>query len=345
MKVLVTGGAGYIGSHACVALLETGHDIVVLDNFSNSCIKSLDRVKQITGKDFPVFEGDVNHHRILDDIFNSHTINAVMHFAGYKAVGESCEKPLLYYRNNVAGALTLCEAMQKHQVSLLIFSSSATVYGDPTTVPIKENFPLSATNPYGRSKLMVEEILRDLVSAEQLTGSNTWQIGLLRYFNPVGAHPSGLIGEDPNGIPNNLLPYISQVAIGRLPVLSVFGSDYPTVDGTGIRDYLHVTDLAEGHVRALDYLAQSSAAPGCHTWNLGTGKGYSVLEMIRAFESVSGKTVAFKVAPRRAGDIAECWADTSKAERELGWTASRGLPEMMADSWRWQLGNPDGYRS
>ena len=344
MKVLVTGGAGYIGSHACVALLEAGHDIVVLDNFANSCMTSLDRVKQITGEDFPVVEGDVNHHRVLDSLFNSHDIDAVMHFAGYKAVGESCEKPLLYYRNNVAGTLSLCEAMQKHQVALLIFSSSATVYGDPPTVPIKEDFPLTATNPYGRSKLMVEEILRDLVSAEQLAGSGTWQIGLMRYFNPVGAHPSGLIGEDPNGIPNNLLPYISQVAIGRLPALSVFGSDYPTIDGTGVRDYLHVMDLAEGHVRALDYLAQGKSASGCHTWNLGTGKGYSVLEMIKAFESASGKTVAFKMSPRRAGDIAACWADTSKAENELGWTASRGLSEMMEDSWRWQQCNPHGYR-
>ena len=345
MNVLVTGGAGYIGSHACVALLETGHDIVVLDNFSNSCITSLNRVKQITGKEFPVVEGDVNDPRALDRIFNSNNIDAVMHFAGYKAVGESCEKPLLYYRNNVAGTLTLCEAMQQHKVTLLIFSSSATVYGDPPTVPIKEDFPLSATNPYGRSKLMVEEILRDLVAAEQLAGSGVWQIALLRYFNPAGAHPSGLIGEDPNGIPNNLLPYISQVAIGRLPALSVFGSDYPTIDGTGVRDYLHVMDLAEGHVRALDYLAQSKTAPGCHSWNLGTGKGYSVLEMIRAFESASGKTVAFKMAPRRAGDIAACWADASKAESELGWKALRGLPEMMEDSWRWQLNNPEGYRS
>ncbi len=343
MTVLVTGGAGYIGSHACVALLEDGHDIVVLDNLSNSCQESLNRVSEITGKNFPVVIDNVNNRDALDRIFNEFQIDAVMHFAGKKAVGESCELPLEYYRNNVAGTLTLCEAMKAHDISTLIFSSSATVYGDPTTSPITEDFPLSATNPYGQSKLMVEEILRDLVCADELAGEPFWCVALLRYFNPVGAHPSGLIGEDPHDTPNNLLPYMSQVAVGKLEQLSVYGNDYPTRDGTGVRDYIHVMDLAEGHVNALDKLLTVPSSGGCYTWNLGTGNGYSVLEMVRAFEEASGKAVPFQVVARRSGDVAECWADASKAERELNWKASRGLREMMEDTWRWQYKNPEGF--
>lgn len=343
MTVLVTGGAGYIGSHACVALLEEGYDIVVLDNLSNSCQESLIRVSEITGKKFPIVIDDVNNREALDRIFNDYRINAVMHFAGKKAVGESCELPLDYYRNNVAGTLTLCEAMKAHGVRTLIFSSSATVYGDPHTSPITEDFPLSATNPYGQSKLMVEEILRDLVRADELAGEPFWCVALLRYFNPVGAHSSGRIGEDPGGIPNNLLPYISQVAVGKLKQLSVFGNDYPTRDGTGVRDYIHVMDLAEGHVKALDKLIAGPPMTGCYTWNLGTGNGYSVLEMVKAFEDASGRAVPYQITASRPGDVAECWADSSKAEKELGWKASRGLSDMMEDTWRWQYQNPDGF--
>jgi UDP-glucose 4-epimerase len=343
MTVLVTGGAGYIGSHACVALLEEGYDIVVLDNLSNSCQESLIRVREITGKSFPIVIDDVNNREALDRIFNGYQINAVMHFAGKKAVGESCELPLDYYRNNVAGTLTLCEAMKAHRVRTLIFSSSATVYGDPQTSPITEDFPLSATNPYGQSKLMVEEILRDLVRADELVGESFWCVALLRYFNPVGAHSSGRIGEDPGGIPNNLLPYISQVAVGKLEQLSVFGNDYPTRDGTGVRDYIHVMDLAEGHVKALDKLIAVPPTTGCYTWNLGTGNGYSVLEMVKAFEEASGRAVPYQITACRPGDVAECWADSSKAENELGWKASRGLSDMMEDTWRWQHQNPDGF--
>ncbi len=344
MKVLVTGGAGYIGSHACLSLLESDHDIVVLDNFCNSCEESLVRVSDLTGKKFETIRGDINDREVLDRIFAAGDISAVMHFAGLKAVGESCEQPLAYYRNNVAGTLTLCEAMADHGIGTLIFSSSATVYGDPETVPITEDFPLSATNPYGQSKLMVENVLRDLVAADNLCDKPFWNIALLRYFNPVGAHVSGRIGEDPNGIPNNLLPYITQVAIGRLNQLSVFGDDYPTLDGTGVRDYIHVMDLAEGHVNALDKLMSGDLATGCHVWNLGTGNGYSVLQMVAAFEAASDKKVAYSISERRPGDVAECWADPAKAERELGWKAQRELPEMMADSWRWQRDNPEGYK-
>ncbi len=343
MKVLVTGGAGYIGSHTCLSLLESGHDIVVLDNFCNSSEESLLRVKELSGQAFQVVEADINDRAALDRVFSAGDISAVMHFAGLKAVGESCEQPLSYYRNNVTGTLTLCEAMQEYSINTLIFSSSATVYGDPHAVPITEDFPLSATNPYGQSKLMVEYILRDLVAADKLTSQPFWNVALLRYFNPVGAHKSGRIGEDPNGIPNNLLPYITQVAIGRLKQLSVFGDDYPTKDGTGVRDYIHVMDLAEGHVRALDKLLSGDLPADCHAWNLGTGTGYSVLEMIAAFESASGKNVPYKIAPRRSGDVAECWADPGKAQRELGWKAERELQEMMEDSWRWQANNPEGY--
>lgn len=350
MKVLVTGGAGYIGSHACLLLLEAGHEVVVLDNLCNSSAESLARVQSITGKSLKLIVGDINDRVLLDEIFETNQIHAVMHFAGLKAVGESCEIPAEYYRNNVAGTLTLCEAMAAHNVGTLIFSSSATVYGDPHTVPIREDFPLSATNPYGQSKLMVENILRDLATADTLHGGagdeehgRFWNIALLRYFNPVGAHESGRIGENPNGIPNNLMPYISQVAIGKLDQLSVFGDDYPTPDGTGVRDYIHVMDLAAGHVKALNRLCDSSHEKGCHVWNLGTGNGYSVLEMVKAFETASGATVNYQIAPRRPGDIAACFADPSKAQQELGWQAERGLPEMMADSWRWQMNNPNGY--
>ncbi|MDX2348990.1 MAG: UDP-glucose 4-epimerase GalE [Porticoccus sp.] len=343
MTVLVTGGAGYIGSHTCVALLENNYDIVVLDNLSNSCMESLTRVSEITGKKFPIVIDDVNNAEALDRVFKDYQIDAVMHLAGKKAVGESCELPLDYYRNNVAGTLTLCEAMKAHRVRTLIFSSSATVYGDPQTSPITEDFPLSATNPYGQSKLMVEEILRDLVRADELVGEPLWSVALLRYFNPVGAHSSGRIGEDPGGIPNNLLPYISQVAVGKLKQLSVFGDDYPTRDGTGVRDYIHVMDLAEGHVKALDKLIAVPSSTGCYTWNLGTGNGYSVLEMVKAFEEASGRAVPYQVIASRPGDVAECWADSSKAEDELGWKASRGLSDMMEDTWRWQYQNPDGF--
>lgn len=342
MKVLVTGGAGYIGSHTCIALLEEGHEIVVFDNLSNSSLVSLERVSQITGKTFPIIVDDVTDRSALDSVFSEHKVDAVIHFAGKKAVGESCIEPLMYYQNNVAGTLTLCEAMKSHQVSTLIFSSSATVYGDPHTTPITEDFPLSATNPYGQSKLMVENILRDLIAADKLSGNNFWQLGILRYFNPVGAHTSGLIGEDPQGIPNNLLPYIAQVAVGKLDKLAVFGGDYPTTDGTGVRDYIHVMDLAEGHVKALKFLS-SKNVPDCQVWNLGTGNGYSVLEMIKAFESASHKPVPYEVISRRSGDIAECWADPLKAKRELGWNASRDLKAMMEDTWRWQRTNPKGF--
>lgn len=344
MRVLVTGGAGYIGSHTCIALLEEGHEIVVFDNLSNSSLVSLERVSQITGKSFPIFIDDVTDRLALDSIFSEHQIDAVMHFAGKKAVGESCVEPLMYYQNNVAGTLTLCEAMKAHKVPTLIFSSSATVYGDPHTTPITEDFPLSTTNPYGQSKLMVENILRDLIAADNLSGDSFWQLGILRYLNPVGAHASGLIGEDPQGIPNNLLPYIAQVAVGKLDKLAVFGGDYPTTDGTGVRDYIHVMDLAEGHVKALNFLSSHNVSD-CQVWNLGTGNGYSVLEMIKAFEMASQRPVPYEITSRRSGDIAECWADPSRAERELGWKASRDLQAMMEDAWRWQSTNPEGFSS
>ena len=335
-KILVTGGAGYIGSHTTLALLEAGFEVVVLDNLCNSSPESLLRVERICGK-APVFvQGDIRDRALLDELFAAHKIGAVLHFAGLKAVGESVQQPLDYYANNVAGSVTLCQAMAAAGVFHLVFSSSATVYGEPTQMPIREDYPTGLpTNPYGRSKLMVEELLRDLAHSDP-----RWSIALLRYFNPVGAHVSGLIGEDPNGIPNNLLPYISQVAIGKLKQLSVFGADYPTLDGTGVRDYIHVVDLANGHLKALQAIEQSA---GVNVWNLGTGTGYSVLQMVRAFEQASGQPVPYQVAARRPGDIAECWADPAKAARELGWQAERGLPEMMADTWRWQSANPQGY--
>ncbi|MGR3293428.1 MAG: UDP-glucose 4-epimerase GalE [Candidatus Scalindua sp.] len=335
MKILVTGGAGYIGSHTCIELLQAGYEVVVVDNLINSKEESLKRVQEITGKTLAFHKVDLLNERELGDVFQRSSIDAVIHFAGLKAVGESVSIPLRYYHNNVTGTLVLCDVMEKHKVKNLVFSSSATVYGDPDKVPIKEDFPLSATNPYGRSKLMIEEILRDLYSAEQ-----SWNIAILRYFNPVGAHSSGLIGENPNGIPNNLLPFISQVAVGKLSELSVFGNDYPTNDGTGIRDYIHVVDLANGHIKALEKL---SSNPGIVTYNLGTGRGYSVLEVVSAFEQASGKKITHKIVRRRPGDIAICYADPLKAERELNWTAAKELNEMCADVWRWQSNNPDGY--
>jgi UDP-glucose 4-epimerase len=335
MKILVTGGAGYIGSHTCVELLNNGYEVVVVDNLCNSHQESLNRVQSITGKALTFFQEDILDEAALNTIFTEHRIDAVIHFAGLKAVGESVEKPLEYYQTNLTGTLSLFKVMRDHQVKNFVFSSSATVYGDPHTVPIKEDFPLSATNPYGRSKLIIEEISRDVYLAD-----NSWNIALLRYFNPVGAHPSGLIGEDPNGIPNNLVPYISQVAIGKREKLSVFGDDYDTRDGTGVRDYIHVVDLAKGHIKALEKLSEQ---PGLVTYNLGTGQGYSVLEMVRAMEHASGREIPYQIVARRPGDIATCFADPSFAEQEIGWKAEYGLEEMAKDTWRWQSNNPDGY--
>ena len=338
VNVLVTGGAGYIGSHTTLALLQAGYEVVVVDNLCNSSYESLLRVEQICGKSALFIQGDIRDRELLDDLFSTYQIGAVLHFAGLKAVGESVQKPLDYYDNNVTGSLTLCQAMAQAEVYRLVFSSSATVYGEPAQMPIREDYPTGVpTNPYGRSKLMVEELLQDLAHSDP-----RWSIALLRYFNPVGAHAGGLIGEDPNGIPNNLLPYVSQVAIGTLKQLSVFGGDYPTQDGTGVRDYIHVVDLAEGHLKALQSINQKT---GVNIWNLGTGTGYSVLEMIRAFEQASEQPVPYQIVSRRPGDIAECWADPAKAELELGWKAMRGLQDMMADTWRWQSLNPQGYRT
>ncbi|MDH4568444.1 UDP-glucose 4-epimerase GalE [Pseudomonas sp. BN414] len=335
---MVTGGAGYIGSHTTLALLADGHEVVVLDNLCNSSAESLRRIKGICGRSPHFIQGDIRDRGLLDELFAKHCISAVMHFAGLKAVGESVREPLAYYENNVSGSVTLCQAMVRAGVFQLVFSSSATVYGEPTQMPICEDFPTGTpTNPYGRSKLMVEELLRDLAHSDP-----RWSIALLRYFNPVGAHESGLIGEDPNGIPNNLVPYISQVAVGKLEQLSVFGGDYPTKDGTGVRDYIHVVDLAEGHLRSLDAIKTKS---GINVWNLGTGRGYSVLEMVRAFEAASGRKVPYKIVARRPGDIAENWADPTRAELELDWKAKLGLPDMMVDTWRWQSSNPNGYKS
>ncbi|MDR0578896.1 MAG: UDP-glucose 4-epimerase GalE [Candidatus Accumulibacter sp.] len=326
--ILVTGGAGYIGSHTCVELLDAGYDLIVIDNFSNSKPAVLDRIGKISGRAPTFMEVDIRDHGALRDVFRAHGIDAVIHFAGLKAVGESVSQPLRYYDNNISGSIALFEVMAESGVKTIVFSSSATVYGDPRSVPIREDFPLSATNPYGRSKLMLEDILRDLFRSD-----GAWRIALLRYFNPVGAHESGMIGEDPNGIPNNLLPYIAQVAIGKLPRLPVFGDDYPTPDGTGVRDYIHVVDLARGHLAALKAI---DGKPGVITVNLGAGKGYSVLEMIRAFERASGRPVPYRIAPRRPGDVAQCYADASLAEHLLGWRAERGLDAICRDSWRWQ---------
>jgi UDP-glucose 4-epimerase len=328
MKIFVTGGMGYIGSHTCVELLNAGHEVVVYDNLSNASPAVGERVEQITGKKFTFIEGDIRDRAAMEAAFAAHPVDAVIHFAGLKAVGESVAQPLRYYDNNFNGSLVLLESMAKAGVKTLVFSSSATVYGDPASVPITEDFPLSATNPYGRSKLMIEDMLRDLSVSDP-----SWRIALLRYFNPVGAHESGLIGEEPSGIPNNLLPYIAQVADGRREFLSVYGGDYPTPDGTGMRDYIHVVDLAIGHVKTLSKLATSQ---GVLTYNLGTGRGNSVLEMVRAFEQASGKTIPYKIVDRRPGDIAKCYADPARAQTELGWKAERDVAQMCADAWRYQ---------
>ena len=335
MQILVTGGAGYIGSHTCLELLQAGYDLVVVDNLSNSKAEPLQRVQSLTGKTLQFECIDLLDKPALDRVFAQRDISAVIHFAGLKAVGESVSQPLRYYQNNIAGTLNLTEVMAQHNVKDLVFSSSCTVYGDPHTVPIQEDFPLSATNPYGRSKLMIEQILGDLYVADA-----SWNIALLRYFNPVGAHSSGCIGEDPNGIPNNLLPYISQVAVGRLPRLSVFGGDYPTPDGTGVRDYIHVVDLAVGHIKALQKLLSK---PGLAVWNLGTGQGHSVLETIAAFEQASGRTIPYDIVDRRPGDVASTYADPSKAKQDLEWEAALSLKDMCEDAWRWQSQNPQGY--
>ncbi|MCC2972054.1 UDP-glucose 4-epimerase GalE [Massilia sp. IC2-476] len=328
MKILVTGGMGYIGSHTVVELQNAGHEVVVVDNLSNAVSSVQERVQRITDKTFVFEEADIRDRAAMERVFGAHKVDAVIHFAGLKAVGESVAQPLRYYDNNVNGSVILFETMAKFGVKTIVFSSSATVYGDPASVPIREDFPLSATNPYGRSKLMIEDILRDLAKAEP-----EWRIALLRYFNPVGAHESGLIGEEPNGIPNNLVPYIAQVANGQRDKLSVFGGDYPTPDGTGLRDYIHVVDLAIGHVKTLDRLAKG---PGIVTYNLGTGRGNSVLEMVRAFEQASGRKIAFQIVDRRPGDVAKCYADPAKASSELGWTAERDVAQMCADVWRYQ---------
>lgn len=333
--ILVTGGAGYIGSHTCIRLLESGYRVVVLDNFSNSSREAVRRVEDIARHAVILIEGDINDAVLLDQLFQDHAIDAVIHFAGLKAVGESVAQPLRYYHNNVSGTVVLCQAMQCAGVRNMVFSSSATVYGDPASLPIREDFPTSATNPYGRSKLMIEEMLGDLHVAD-----NSWNLALLRYFNPVGAHPSGRIGEDPADIPNNLMPYIAQVAVGRRERLSVYGSDYPTPDGTGVRDYIHVMDLAEGHVKALQWLERGL---GIQAFNLGTGKGYSVLDMLHAFERACGRELPYTLTDRRPGDVASCYADPTLAERELGWRAGLDLEAMCADAWRWQSANPDGY--
>jgi UDP-glucose 4-epimerase len=335
MTILVTGGAGYIGSHTCVELLNAGYGIIVVDNLVNSKKESLNRISEITGKSFPFYQIDLLNEQELEKVFIENEIDAVIHFAGLKAVGESVRLPLKYYHNNITGTINLLNIMKKYDVNRLVFSSSATVYGMPEKVPISEDSPLKALNPYGRTKLMVEEILIDLFQSDR-----NWSIALLRYFNPIGAHSSGIIGEDPNGVPNNLMPYITQVAVGKLPVLSVFGNDYPTADGTGARDYIHVVDLAKGHLRALEKVSSSQ---GIEAYNLGTGKGYTVLEMIKAFEESTGVRVPYKVAEPRAGDAAICFADASKAKQELDWAAEKSLREMCEDSWRWQSKNPNGY--
>lgn len=335
MAILVTGGAGYIGSHTCVELLNAGKEIVVLDNFVNSKPEALKRISDITGKSFKSYEVDLLDRDGVRRVFEQNQIDAVIHFAGLKAVGESCKIPLRYYHNNITGTLILCEVMAGAGCKKIVFSSSATVYGMHNQVPFREDMPLSTTNPYGTTKLFIEQILTDIQKADP-----QWSVALLRYFNPIGAHKSGLIGEDPNGIPNNLLPYIAQVATGKLPDLAVYGDDYDTPDGTGVRDYIHVVDLAIGHLKALEKLA---GKPGVVTYNLGTGNGYSVLDMIHSFEKAAGKEIPYQIVERRPGDIATCYADPAKARDELHWTAERGLEEMCEDSWRWQKNNPNGY--
>ncbi|MFR6348833.1 MAG: UDP-glucose 4-epimerase GalE [Enterocloster aldenensis] len=337
MAILVTGGAGYIGSHTCVELLNAGYDVVVVDNLYNSSEKALQRVEQITGKKVKFYEVDLLDQPALKDVFDKETIESVIHFAGLKAVGESVHKPLEYYHNNITGTLILCDEMRKHGVKDIVFSSSATVYGDPAEIPITEHCPKGEiTNPYGRTKGMLEQILTDLHTAD-----DEWNVVLLRYFNPIGAHESGLIGEDPKGIPNNLVPYIAQVAVGKLEYLNVFGNDYDTPDGTGVRDYIHVVDLAKGHVKAVNKLTDKD---GVSIYNLGTGVGYSVLDVLHAYEKACGKTLKYEIKPRRDGDVAVCYSDSAKAKKELGWVAEKGIEEMCADSWKWQSMNPDGYR-
>ena len=335
MKILVTGGAGFIASHTNVELLNAGYEVVIVDNLINSSKKSIDRVEELTGKKITFYEEDLLNEKALDDIFDKEKIDSVIHFAALKAVGESCEIPLRYFDNNLTGTLNLLKVMEKHNVKSLVFSSSATVYGKPKTVPIKEDFPLSVSNPYGRTKLITEDMLRDIYKSD-----NEWNIAILRYFNPIGAHKSGRIGENPNGIPNNLLPYIAKVAAGQLECVNVFGDDYDTPDGTGVRDYIHISDLADGHIKALQKLSEH---PGLVTYNLGTGVGYSVLEIIKSFEKACGKKIPYKIAPRRAGDIDMCYADPLKAKEELGWEAARGIDKMCEDAWRWQVQNPNGY--
>lgn len=335
MKILVTGGAGYIGSHTSVELLNDGYEIIIVDNLSNSKVEVLDRIRELTGRDFRFYKVDLLNWDQLNQVFIENNIDGVIHFAGLKAVGESVIKPLEYYHNNITGTLVLCQLMRKHGVSKIVFSSSATVYGKPERVPISEDFPLSTTNPYGSTKLMIENILKDLYKAD-----HSWGISLLRYFNPIGAHESGRIGEDPNGKPNNLMPYITQVALGRRKDLSIFGNDYKTHDGTGVRDYIHVVDLAQGHLRALEKLIKSS---GLDIYNLGTGLGYSVLDMVNNFERITGEKVPYKIVDRRPGDIDSCYADPSKAKKELGWKAKRDIEDMCRDAWNWQVNNPHGY--
>lgn len=338
MKILVTGGAGYIGSHTCVELLEAGYDVVVVDNLYNASEKAIDRIKEITGKNLDFYKVDICDYEALNKVFESNKIDCVIHFAGLKAVGESVAKPLEYYQNNITGTLTLCDVMRKHDVKNIIFSSSATVYGDPAIIPITEQCPKGTpTNPYGWTKSMLEQILTDLHTADP-----EWNVILLRYFNPIGAHKSGKIGEDPKGIPNNLLPYVAQVAIGKLKCLGVFGNDYDTHDGTGVRDYIHVVDLAVGHVKAIDKIKEK---PGVKIYNLGTGKGYSVLDIVKAYEKACGEKIPYEIKPRRVGDIATCYSDASLAKKELNWEAKYGIDEMCADSWRWQSNNPNGYES
>ena len=337
MNILVTGGAGYIGSHTCVELLNAGYDIVVLDNLCNSCEKSLDVVKEITGKDFKFYKVDMLDKDAMEVVFKENKFDSVIHFAGLKAVGESTQIPITYYHNNITGTLNLLMLMEQYDVNNIVFSSSATVYGMPETVPITEDFPLSTTNPYGSTKLMIENILTDVTKANPKLS-----VSLLRYFNPIGAHKSGKMGEDPKGIPNNLLPYVAQVAVGKLEQVSVFGSDYETKDGTGVRDYIHVVDLALGHLKTVEHCSDK---PGVHIYNLGTGNGYSVLEVIKAFGKAAEMEIPYKLVDRRPGDIAECFADPAKAKAELGWEAKRGIEEMCEDSWRWQKNNPNGFNA
>ncbi len=336
MKILVTGGAGYIASHTDLELIKAGYEVVAVDNLSNSCMEAVKRVEKLAGKPIIFYEADILDRETLREIFRKEKIDAVIHFAGLKAVGESCRIPLQYFRNNISGTITLLEVMKEFEVKNLVFSSSATVYGDPETVPITESFPLSVTNPYGRTKLMIEDMLRDLYTSDA-----SWNIALLRYFNPIGAHESGEIGEDPNGIPNNLVPYVAKVATGILEKINVFGNDYDTPDGTGVRDYIHVVDLAIGHIKAIEKLRED---PGLVTYNLGTGVGYSVLDIIHSYEKACNKKLPYEITDRRSGDIAVSYADASKAFRELGWKAERGVDKMCEDSYRWQSKNPNGYR-